>query len=457
MPETVGCMHLQKAGRQRFVDRFKAATQKKTAAVRGWYDRRGPGNLKSMVESESEDSATQIEEFFTHGGVVELRGSKRRQPEIHSEPSQAALCNPEYPEIVYEIPREAGSVSSLSTMLPRASSSTISLPSTFSMGSISAVEPGAPQPSLSGPHYVIDTPDDFERFRSKLRNQVELESTPASPKEKPRVHTKALKVDSTPIPIEEERPKPQFEAYASKPDTNHQSPVTFQAYSAGSKPKRGHVSYIPPSLQSGYINGVPPALRAAHNAANSQGKSTGMAAGHSGQNYSWPLVDFYKEMFVNADPSQTNLSARCQEPRIPSMEFSGRGLEDEMKAVLDKFDKPVAEKEAVPVQDRAWMSPSSPLHPTAYEMEARIPVVPAKAVEARCHPRVLTVGAAQKQESTTSTVSRRSGEDRRVKAGEYNWPRFSDDLFTDPAEEHSRQYRRRRRETRRDLARRVNC
>ncbi|KIW96079.1 uncharacterized protein Z519_03145 [Cladophialophora bantiana CBS 173.52] len=457
MCETVNCMQAQKAGRQRIVDRFKAATQKKTAAVRGWYDRRSSRNLKSMVESESEDSAAQIEEFFTHSGVVELCGSKRRPPEIHSEPSRAALRKPEYPEIVLEIPCEAGSVSSLSTMLPRASSSTISLPSTFSMGSTSALEPGAPQPSLPGPHCVIDTPDDFERFRSKLRNQVELESIPALPKDTPRVHTKSFKVDSTPIPIEEEQPKPQFKAYVSEPDPDTQSPVKFQAYSAGSKLKHRHVGYIPPSLQSGYINGVPPALRAAHHAANSRGKSTGMAAGHGGQTYSWPLVDFYKEMFVNADPSQPTLSARYQEPRIPSMEFSGRGLEDEMKAVLDKFDQPVAEKEAVQVQDRAWMSPSSPLHPLTYEMEARIPVEPTKAVKARCHPRVLTVGAAQKQERTTSTVSRRSDEERRVKDGEYNWPRFSDDLFTDPAEEHSRQYRRRRRETRRELARHVNC
>ncbi|OQV11327.1 hypothetical protein CLAIMM_15182 [Cladophialophora immunda] len=448
MPLTVNCAQPREVGPVRFVDRFKAAAQKKTAAVRGWCDRRGQGCLRSVVDK--------------------FRGSKRRQSETRSDPSKTAERKPEHREVFLDLPYEAGSVSSFSTVLDtyhRASSSTISLPSTFSMGSMNVPEPRAPQPSSprASLHFAIDTPADFERFRSDLRHRVELESVPpAMPTGKPEPKTKCFNVDSTPIPVGEESPQLKFKAYPGKPDTENQGPVTFQAYSAGSKLRHRNVGYIPPTLQSGFVNGVPPALRAAHggnnnnnnnNSTRHRGKPKATATGDASQNYSWPLVDFHKEIFLNAEPSQTNHSSRYQEPRIPSMEFSGRGLGDEVQAVLDNLRRPVVERAAAHVEDRAWMSPGSPLHSTAYEREACIPVVTAKAGEVGGHhPRVLTVGTPQKPERSMGSVRPPSSNERTVRFSEYNWPRFSDDQYTDPAEEYSRQYRRRRREARREMA-----
>ncbi|KIX93451.1 uncharacterized protein Z520_10870 [Fonsecaea multimorphosa CBS 102226] len=455
MPETVNCAQPQEVGPARFVDRIKARARKRTAAVRGC--------LTSVVESESEDPAARIEDFLTYAAGTEFRGSKRRQPEARcSDALKQIERQPEDREVLVDIPHGRGSVSSFSTVLgmyPPESSSTISLPSTFSMGSMFVPEPIAQQASPAHPstYFAIETPDDFERFRSDLRNRTELESVPALPTAGSRLKTECFHVDSTPIPVGEERDRPRFKAYPGKPDADNQGPVSFQAYSAGTKLKHGSVRYIPPTLQSGYVNGVPPALRAAHTGNSStrpQSTPKGTAAGHTSQNYSWPLVDFHKEIFLNADPSQTSHSTRYQEPRIPSMEFTGRGLEDEMKAVLDSIHKREIEKEAAHVQDRAWMSPGSPLDWPAYEREA---CIPAAAAQAGVHPRVLTIGRLQEQESSIGSVPAPlppSSEERRVKFSEYNWPRFSDDQFTDPAEEHSREYRRRRREARRNTTRR---
>ncbi|OAP58411.1 hypothetical protein AYL99_07501 [Fonsecaea erecta] len=474
MPDTVQGAQPHQAGQARFVDRIKAAAQKKTATVREWYDRRGSGCFRSMAESESEDSAAPVEEFLANTAGPEFRGSKRRQPDTRSdsvlktterqhEHPEALVHIPsgtgEHPEVSIDNPYRAGSLSSFSTTLdmhPGAASSTVSLLSTFSMGPVMVPELGAYASfSHPNPHFVIDRPDDFERFRSDLRNAVELDSVPASPA-KPQPRIKCFNIDSTPIPADEERHGYKFKAYPGRLDTDNQGTATFQAYSAGSKLKHGSVGYIPPTLQSGFVHGVPPVLRATHNgndSARHQNTTNGVATGHTSQSYSWPLVDLHKEIFLNADPSQTNHSTRYQEPRIPSIEFTGRGLEDEMKTVLDNLRIPVVTRAAEDVQDRAWMSPGSPLHPTAYEREARCPVV---TVQAGVHPRVLAAaGTSHKHEASTGSGPLPSTEDRRVKFSEYNWPRFSDDQFTDPAEEYSREYRRRRREARIQTTRRA--
>ncbi|KIW78692.1 hypothetical protein Z517_08531 [Fonsecaea pedrosoi CBS 271.37] len=465
MREKVNPTQSQGVKTARFVDRFKAVAHKKKAAVRGWYDRRGRGCLKSVVESESDEPATRTEEFLTHAGTAEFRGSKTHQPETRSKPSTTPEPGrefiPGHREAMFDLAFGPGSVSSFSSLQDicnGALGSLVSLPSTFSTRTMSPIfVPETKAPSRYERRlFGIDTPDDFDQFRSGVRHSIELDSTPTlSAEEKPGPKLNSLTVDSTPIPVGQESPKPHFKAYPGKTDTEKQDPVTFQAYSTGSKHKNGSVGYIPPTLQSGFVNGVPPVLQAAHGGSNSaqrqatRDRDGTTLTGRPSQSYTWPLVDFHKEIFLNADPSQANHSTRYQEPRIPSMEFSGRGLEDEMKTVLGNLHGPVVDKRAGQVEDRAWMSPSSPLHSTAYAREASIPGVTRSSVNLDTHPRPrgpTIAEAAQNQESFLSS------DGRRVKFSEYNWPRFSDDGYTDPAEEYSRQYRRRRREARREAA-----
>jgi hypothetical protein len=153
------------------------------------------------------------------------------------------------------------------------------------------------------------------------------------------------------------------------------------------------------------------------------------------------------------------------------MEFKSWGLADEVNAELTRLRIPdekevirrtphsdekevtrpksqADEKEVVRPKSRAWMSPGSPLHQNAYELEASRPgfaIRRAKVVDVRPQtPRIVRVTKAQELD-TPSPVSPLSSDAGKVNFREYNWPRFVDKEFIDPAEEYSRRYRHRRR------------
>ncbi|KAL6249800.1 hypothetical protein RBB50_003655 [Rhinocladiella similis] len=189
------------------------------------------------------------------------------------------------------------------------------------------------------------------------------------------------------------------------------------------------------------------------------------------QHYSWPLVDFEEEMFLNADPSRAGRPddrrrmPKYQEPRIPDLDFASGRLEDEVADMLGKLV----------VDDRR--SGPSPYSRTgrepAHEMEAVSPITnfvkpqhhsrgdcpPAQRVELEGTRYVTNISPERRRErerqrqKTMSPVSPISSDGGRVAFHDYNWPRFSEvQRYEDPAGEHSRRYRDRRREMRRDRA-----
>ncbi|KIW44672.1 uncharacterized protein PV06_03127 [Exophiala oligosperma] len=193
------------------------------------------------------------------------------------------------------------------------------------------------------------------------------------------------------------------------------------------------------------------------------------------EQYSWPLVDFEEEMFLNADPSRAGRPddrrglPKYQEPRIPDLDFASGRLEDEVAAVLGKLV--VGERAST----RSPMSRMGREH--VHEMEAASPITnyvspqtnsrgdcpPAQRVELEGTRYVTNISPERRRErqhqrqhqrqQTMSPVSPLSSEGGRVAYHDYNWPRFSEvQRYEDPAGEHSRRYRDRRREMRRDRA-----
>ncbi|ETI27978.1 hypothetical protein G647_00427 [Cladophialophora carrionii CBS 160.54] len=306
----------------------------------------------------------------------------------------------------------------------------------FATGSTAGVaqQPARPFQSLPRPRPrarpVVEGPEDFEQFRSDLCGRVELESTAAQAQKQPRAQPKSFTIDLTQARLAKEQlhagPKAKaFKAFSGKPVENGIEKI--QAYQGVPKRK-------PPGET---------------------------AAPATTKNYNYPLVDFHQGLFVNANLSQASISSRYQDPRIPAMEFASRGLADEVNAELARLRVPDEkevirpkigvpdEKEVVRPKSRAWMSPGSPLNQNAYELEASapgFPILQAKAVNVRSHtPRIVRVTKRQEFE-TASPVSPLSSDAGKINFREYNWPRFVDKEFVDPAEEHSRRYRYRRRE-----------
>jgi len=183
----------------------------------------------------------------------------------------------------------------------------------------------------------------------------------------------------------------------------------------------------------------------------------------SREHYSWPLIDFQEEMFLNTDPSRAGFVnwhrrfPKHQEPRIPSMDFSEGKLQEEVSAMLGNLQ----------VEERAadgrsgFVSPVSPLDRTVHEMEAaaantrHAPFIPRNG----SHPGEMVelegtryvTNLPSRRQQTLSPVSPVSSDGARVSHHEYNWPRFSEvQRYEDPAEEYSRRYRDRRRDMRRE-------
>lgn len=420
--------------------------------------------VKSVAQSESKDSATHVDDFFAYYPGAEIR--------------QTFQTNVSSPEPI----RYTSTMSPVSEpVLTPASNSTISLDSTFSMGSNIGYMQPAPQPQQPvqrpRPRTVIDGPDDFNQFRSDL-HPVELEWTPtpykklphpparsfeidsipfaAAPvewtpapyKKLPRPPAKSFEIDSTSVAAAQEphKPKPPFKAFPGRPAETGR--VKYQAYPGAAKRKPVQVRYVPPNLQSGYHDGVPPALRVRHSTANlHQPYPTQNDTSAAPQNYAYPLVNSQHGLFMNANMSDASITSRYQNPRIPSMRFPSRGLGDEVHAELavripDEDDRPVS---------RAWMSPGSPIDFHAYEMEASMPgfsVETAKLAHYRPKTPAIITTVKKREPDISSPVSPPSSDAGKVPFKDYNWPRLGDlgTYHVDPAEAYSRSYRERRRE-----------
>lgn len=391
--------------------------------------------------------------------------AKACRPQIGINVSEKAQRRSHHPEVFNRLQLRPGSVSNGSNTfeemeMPGAleSQSQVSLPVSTDderkpfLGGIRnhflracASSPALPRHST----IQIYGPDDFEQFRSNLQVLVELETPDAS-----------LLADAEPGAHEGAKYQPFVPKVGEEQAANTNG---FMPYPGAPNRKPVPACYVPPALQAGFADGIPPKLRVAIDGTE---RVVDVADVESRQ-YSWPLVDFHEEIFLNAEPNLDTLQGRKpkhQEPRIPSLEFSAAGLAEELRAVLYPLqtgDKDEMEEKIV-LQERAWMSPTLPLDSKAYEMEAAIPIQETQAVEvgssSPVSPAARSPAPVTKTKDqplrTMSPVSPISStcESRRVSYHEYNWPRFSDaHEYEDPADEYSRRYRDRRRAIRREM------
>ncbi|KAJ9608327.1 hypothetical protein H2200_007315 [Cladophialophora chaetospira] len=398
-------------------------------SIRKWYSNKA----KSVAQSESQDP---VDDFLAYQGDAEVRQFVRReQPPVQPEVSQQTQSHDwPPPQELPDTSKETEPVRNMSTvpsMCELDSASGYAYPSSISLASTVSADGNAGQSRPAQP------PQAFPRWGTPSK-AFEIDSTPA-PKQLRRPQSKTFEIDSSPTAA---APRP-FKSRPPYPCTPIETgPVGFRAYPGSPPPKPAY--YIPPVLQPGYANGVPPALRPRYSAA-SLGPSQNEDTEPGTPSYSYPLVDLRDGLFLNANLSNPNVS--YQDPRIPSIQFPSRGLQDEVSAELTRLYIPDHdEKQVFQPEPRAWMSPGSPMHQNAYEVEASRPETshrPAPTAQVQRPPPIRT--------STISPVSPLSSNAGRVSATEYNWPqydwpRFIDRDYIDPAEEHSRNYRERRRD-----------
>lgn len=405
--------------------------QKKSSfpRLRQWFQTRfSSDRLSSVANSESYTSPNSIGAFLAHQPNTASGASVSYQPRVSSYTSRQAKRRGQY------FPRDQ----SVHTMLsvPELDSTSV-LPPASTNPPVELQDTGRPRPRL----FPINTPDDFWQFRSYEHHQPQLNSNlpPTVTKQHPLPRPKSFVVESNADLGAQSQSLPQFKAYTGKPIQD--IPVQIQAYPGARKSTPGH--YVPPSLQSGYAAGVPPTLRAACDSNSNLTQPLNDGASPTGK-YAHPLVDFRHGLFINANMTDTNLAGQYQDPQIPTLNMPQRGLSDEVHAELHRRHQPPTEKEVVRPQSRAWMSPSSPVHKHTYELEASssdIQVMKARAVNLRPQtPRLVTVCSAPKLKRDPPKYDAGT-----VKFNEYNWPRFADSEYVDPAQEHSRSFRQRAR------------
>jgi hypothetical protein len=145
-------------------------------------------------------------------------------------------------------------------------------------------------------HSMIETPDDYFKYRTDMPAQAAPPSQAARPK--------SFDVDSTCALFAEA--KPQYEAFPDKSPAVS-PPAQFQPYPGG-RPKWEPVPvsgpYVPQSLTPGYFNGVPGVLLVANQPEQAQPRPT---QAHE-KKLSYPLIDIGSELFTNADVSKESSS-----------------------------------------------------------------------------------------------------------------------------------------------------
>ncbi|KAK4937099.1 hypothetical protein LTR10_022151 [Elasticomyces elasticus] len=473
----------------RFMDRFRGSAQKKTAAFR----KRLSTCLKTEVDSESlrQPSSVEVQDFLAFKARMDNTQTKPMPPPQVQRRTALPRPNSEYlPVLKFDTGSSTslGNVSELhAESLSDFSGSQVSLPS--SLGAPLTVsgwdKPPHEESTTARPaetRFHIEAPEDFARYRADLQNLVELDTNPvtAQPKkelanvveldansvsEQPKnktanvvelpatVNTAATVIDSTPIPVE-----PAIEL-SGEGDVK-----PFKAYPGVPPRKPVKEKYVVPALQAGYVGGVPPELKVGH-VRQCSNPAVAVAGKDSREHYSWPLVDFREEMFLNHKPSQAAVVTprrqrhpKHQMPRIPSMNFSHEPLDEEATAILARLEQ---EKREV-VRPRGYASPTSPLERgrVVHEMQASIPHTSntrgGREVANRTEGRAelwdgRTTKAPVELQATVSPVSPLTSAEKRISYQEYAWPRFSEaQRYSDPAEEYSKTWRDRRREMRRE-------
>lgn len=471
-----------------------------------WYKRCFLGCIKTEKINESTEPITpsiQIQDFLSSNSNrhdISVGDQAQPKPPVQQRMPQA----PHFREYLDQLPFEARPTTSFSKWFDKSqaagnqidvSSSNLSLSSTLS-GSVPVNE--WDKPLLHGTstgmgsnmsherqsHHIrgIEGPDDFHQFTSDLRGRTELDSHPislatstasqAQGRSQPQRSVESAEVapelvvcpaiDSTPIPV-----TPSSVGRAPGSEAAGQ----FQPY-----PGEIKVSYILPQLQAGWAGGVPPMLWAGHagrsaprmryltaNMPQAETQRAESSTNPEAPRYSWPLVDFDHELFLNSNPAEAGLAVprrrhpKHQEPRIPSMEFLEAGLEQEVTAMLGNLKEEEAQRRQAQDHERRLRRPAtvySPVSPEGadgignqiHEMEAsNIPIPQAY----RRTPSRQQVHSAR-MSPVSPIQSPNGGGERVVSYHEYNWPRFSDvHEYQDPADEYSRRYRDRRREMRR--------
>ncbi|KAJ4512837.1 hypothetical protein HRR83_005174 [Exophiala dermatitidis] len=493
------------------------------------------GNHKSDINTDSDDdddhhgawtqqqvpvSVTQIDDFLSAGSssssisrqTMVVVGQYQPLSESSSnskfqQPKASSTITGPIPECLEELPFEARPSTSLSkwfgegekenaqmetkkknsgVAVSAATPSEISLCSTLS-GSVVVNEwekPFVVQQQQHQQSSHIETPDDFDRFRvTELDSRPVEFSAAAAAAAANAPELEAVVVDSTPIPVE-----------------NHR----FVAY-PGRETKVSLDNYIPPMLQAGWAGGVPRMLiagrptvveevnRSTPNFCVYQGQyqqqqqqqqqaqpqsAQIIGAGSKSQEvevpprYSWPLVDFDQELFLDSNPAQGR--RRHQEPRIPSLEFEedeghrglglGLGLEGQVAAAMMEKTQTRPRGRAVVVPGAFPNgSPISPLNEDdaagikgqgVYEMEAsatseRKGPSPSQAPVQNAASQSMSPVSPMDDDNAVAVTGGSAVRVPVVKYHEYNWPRFSDvHEYQDPADEYSRRYRDRRRELR---------
>ncbi|KIW49809.1 hypothetical protein PV05_11454 [Exophiala xenobiotica] len=420
-----------------FMDRFRGLAKKKTSAFR----KRLSACINAGVDKGPTEQPSSVRDFLSCAP-----GVRQSQPRVTPVRKVSAHPQSEYlPELHFDR-KSNNSLANISEMSAGLSSqfsgSEVSLPS-------SVAAPGweiPPADLIADREYkaylphshrrnaiVFESPDDLEQFRTIEHGPVELGANAMPPGTRNQQHRAKMNL----------LPRPGAANHIAELPASGQSATTVEstrlplAHSNGGqyKPYPGTVVNKP------------------HDAT----KQT------SREHYSWPLIDFQEEMFLNTDPSRAGFVnwhrrfPKHQEPRIPSMDFSEGKLQEEVSAMLGNLQ----------VEERAadgrsgFVSPVSPLDRTVHEMEAaaantrHAPFIPRNG----SHPGEMVelegtryvTNLPSRRQQTLSPVSPVSSDGARVSHHEYNWPRFSEvQRYEDPAEEYSRRYRDRRRDMRRE-------
>ncbi|KIX05907.1 uncharacterized protein Z518_03881 [Rhinocladiella mackenziei CBS 650.93] len=543
MPAVVHVPQPQERGPSAAIDHSKGSRARKSTAIRAWYKKRFPSCIKAKVDDSPElPRSMPIEEFLFQPGAAALTSRNQmnssmtnaREAKSRSNDTKEALRDARNAECLIELPLHSkSSIRSRSNTfdMQGVSRNETSSPSTLpthsqvndpEMTLMHTNQAGEylPPPSSSWkarprPRRAnINSPDDFNRFRSDIQGRVELDSQPLAPG---RNHAKVpesedvvfeldygarpprasaslarvllelpvsatstgglpkpgapLPIDPTPIPFISSVVSSDKEIVPD--DQGARKFTTFKAYPGVPKRKPVQVSYVPPLLQAGYANGVPPVLRASHTKQlTSQGdKSTNNVLRRESENgrgsrapYLRPSVDFHEEMFLNSVPSQSILSLpgrrhpKHHESRIPSMDFSTERFGEEVIAMLGNFEEEKKETSAPAAvggqpqsQSQHRVSPISSMdrRGAIHEMEAcgLCRRGGSQAMTARSATREIRP---DQNSNPVSPVSPLSSGTAQVSFLEYNWPRFSEmHEYVDPADEYSRRFRDRRREIRR--------
>ncbi|EXJ89327.1 hypothetical protein A1O3_02394 [Capronia epimyces CBS 606.96] len=454
--------------------RMQGSTRKKATTTSKWYSKWFATCVKTDKDDKSSEQvpspSPQIRDLPARGSPGNRHsrpvGVQQRLPRpAQSETPQATPV----PEYLNELPFQTRPTTSLSKWFETKSR----LPDVV----INGEYPGAPPTPQPRQVKDVDAPQDFARFTSDLQGRTELESHPVWLETKKTPPNHGPSQADTSIEPAEVAAELVVSPCIDLP-SKHQSTVAADAPSGAQtaepfKPYPGEmkVSYVPPQLQAGWASGVPPTLRVGHAGRSPPGmrysttnvpppgnRKVDGSPDSQPARYSWPLVDFDQELFLNSDPTHAGLAVprrlhpRYQEPRIPSMDFSGDGLEQQVTAMLgtlqggQKWQQRQAQDEEWHVVVPSRFPPGGNTGTGIHEMEA------STTTTAQGYPGSQPRHAVHNA-SPGPPAPEQSGEwhqNRVVRYHEYNWPRFSDvHQYQDPAEEYSRRYRDRRREMRR--------